>query len=199
MKNRYILNFEYNSDLFFDETISCWTGQYLNLIRHVLEFPNKKLESYSLVSNLEKKKFRNIFNQERRIKREDQTNIVLEFKKEAKLNPQKIAIEDNRQALKYKELDRISSVFALDINQRNFGYQSIGLVLTSHNVSSVVGMLSVLKQGDIFIPIDENNPIERIKKIILDSKCDYILTNSNNIKKLKKIKKTKLFLISRII
>ena len=65
-------------------------------------------------------------------------------------------------------------------NTNNNKTERIALLLT-HDETCVIGMLGVLKLGNSYVPIDVNNPIDRIKFIIEDSDCNTLVYNAKTV------------------
>ena len=100
------------------------------------------------------------------------------FKNYAVQTPNKTAVADRHSSLNYRELDLLSGCFANDL--QNCGVKkniTVGVYVT-RNVNIMVGILSVLKCGGTFVPVDDAYPIERIDYMIKNAKCSVILTES---------------------
>lgn len=88
----------------------------------------------------------------------------------------KIAIKDNESSITYENLQK-SVDFLADCLYRKNGSQYVYL-LFPHAISMVIGMLSVLKSGKAYIPLDPKQPIERLSYIFQDSDGYILLTSS---------------------
>ena len=59
--------------------------------------------------------------------------------------------------------------------------QTIALLL-GHDEKMIIGMMTVLKLGDVYIPFDPIYPDERLKYMLVDSAVNVIITNKDHLK-----------------
>ncbi len=101
------------------------------------------------------------------------------FVKQARANPDRVAILHRGSKTSYKQLDRRSEQIA-ELLTRN-GVVSTALVaLCMHRtVDMVACLLGILKAGAAYVPVDPEYPEDRIQYILNDSEAGVILTTSN--------------------
>ncbi len=104
--------------------------------------------------------------------------VHLAFMRHAVQQPEAIALRYEGTTLSYGELQRISDIGARRLI--NAGIQRgepVGLWLTP-SFDMIVGILSVLKAGGGYVPLDPAYPTERIAYILADSSVRAIVTTS---------------------
>jgi len=95
---------------------------------------------------------------------------------------ERTAIKDQHREITYSqmlvEIEVLSNKLVSIIKDHT---NCIG-VLMDKTIDCVVTILSILKMGKAYVPIDDTYPIERIKFLLLDSCCNYLITDHNHIK-----------------
>lgn len=125
-------------------------------------------------------------------KSEIEQSLVQRFEKQVYNCPSSIAIAAENDILTYEQLNQIANNVALSILNEKDALLKKNLktihLLFEHGSSMVIGILSVLKAGCIYVPLDPNFPNDRINFILEDSECTVILTNNKNIRKARVLK-----------
>lgn len=92
--------------------------------------------------------------------------------------PYKSAVEFQDEKLSYVQLNELSDWVASSLVKLNLRYQYIGLS-TPKNIEMIIGILGILKSGNIYVPIDYDYPDDRINFIIDDCKLSAILISKD--------------------
>ncbi len=173
--------FEYNTDLFERETIESLTTVFQSLINNLTDSPDKKVSEVSLfIDEKAKAEILEIGRAEKNGRKTDETLVGL-FSKQANANPQFIAVEDGNSVLSYGELDNFSSGFAENLS-KSFDIKAekiVGLLL-NRSANSIKAMLSVLKTGAAYLPLDASYPFERLKFMTSDAQVSAIICDDAN-------------------
>ena len=82
--------------------------------------------------------------------------------------------------ISYAQLDEFSDRVASVLLKMGFSHQCIGLFMPK-NIEMIIGILGIMKSGNIYVPIDYDYPNERINFIINDSKIALILLSQEAI------------------
>ncbi len=176
----YNLGFEYNTDLFEETTIKRWLDYYKELLHSVLTNQAKPLHSYSLSSNIVLKDSNNV-------ELEDE-NFILRFKHNVEKYPNKVAVSQLDKNILYAEFNRITDNFAIELKQHGIMQGDFVGIYLDRSIEAIVSMISILKIGAAFIPIDTKYPEDRINYIIKDSKLSAIIISSTNERVIKSTK-----------
>ncbi|MCU0348703.1 MAG: amino acid adenylation domain-containing protein, partial [Saprospiraceae bacterium] len=98
------------------------------------------------------------------------------FEKQVERTPDKVAVSFENQALTYRQLnDRANGLaaFLMEKSMKQGGY--VGLCM-ERGLEMMVSIYAILKAGCAYVPIDPRNPQERIKLMLEDAGCEFVLT-----------------------
>lgn len=101
--------------------------------------------------------------------------FVDQFNKIVAVSSDKIAVEFGNLSITYSELDRQSSCVARALQKMHLHSQYIGL-MTPKNLSMVIGMVGILKSGNVYVPIDYEYPADRITFMLDDCNISVVLS-----------------------
>lgn len=79
--------------------------------------------------------------------------------------PDKIAFKDKNNLVTYSELMIRAQSIGTFLSKRRV-YNRPVIVLTDRNVESIVMFFGVVYSGNFYVPVDVNQPAERIKAIL---------------------------------
>lgn len=93
---------------------------------------------------------------------------------------EEVAVEYGQAVITYKELNDISSSLSQKLLSREIkDYKIIG-VLLKDKLDFIIAIISILKSGNIFMPLDTNLKDQRLKIMFDVVKPDHIITDSVN-------------------
>ncbi len=98
------------------------------------------------------------------------------FLKQAVIYPKQVAIMHCKDKITYSELNLISDYLAKELTKNGVQKGNIIAILMQRSISMIVTILSVLKAGAIYMPIDPDYPDERIELLLNDSKTGFVIT-----------------------
>lgn len=102
--------------------------------------------------------------------------FLYDFNQSVQRFPRNIAVEYNEMKITYGELDRLSDRVAMALIGRGLSHRYIGLAMPK-KIEMIIAILSILKSGNIYVPIDYNYPLERIRFIVKDCQVATILVS----------------------
>lgn len=164
---------EYNSNLFYPETINNILEHYIFILNKILENPNIKINTIPKTTPYEEtciNKFNNT------VVPLTQRSIASIFEHQVELTPDKIALVCNGKYLTYSELNKKANSLAHLLITNHIGANDIICIMTNRSLETVICMLAILKAGAAFFNVDPTYPIERTKYYIENSKTKYVLT-----------------------
>ncbi|WP_306352327.1 non-ribosomal peptide synthetase/type I polyketide synthase [Flavobacterium sp. '19STA2R22 D10 B1'] len=169
------LDIIYNPDLYDGEIIERIFYHYDNIIKFALKNNDISISDFDYLLDVEREKLLNEFNNAEITQVNNKTVIDL-FEEQAITRPNDIAIVFEKNELTYKELDEKSNQLVHYLAKENGLKQGelVGIKL-ERNEWAIVSILAVLKSGAVYVPIDTNNPIERIDYILKDSSCSIVI------------------------
>jgi tyrocidine synthetase-3 len=165
----------YNTDVYEGAMIEKLINHYKQLLHVVLEHPEEKIAQIDYLSAEEKQELLSGFNDTAVLYPRDKTLLDL-FEEQVLKTPAHTAIVFEDQELSYQELDELSNQLAHYL-QKNYTIQADDLIGIKQERSEwmVISILSVLKSGAAYVPIDPEYPKERISYIEKDTRCKVCL------------------------
>lgn len=95
--------------------------------------------------------------------------------------PDKTALRDRRGDLTYQQLATYSFGVADVIAGHGVAAGDRVVLILEQGIAAVAAMLGVVQAGACFVPIDANEPIERLQYIVNDSMPGLIITDNNEV------------------
>lgn len=173
---------EYNTNLFEADTAESMANHFLIILEQVLNNPNQIIKNLELMNNEE----RNLV-----LEKNNQTDkeipdlsIVQRFIEQAEKLPGKLAIEHRSQSINYGELHITSNQLANLLAKNNVGRESRVVVYMDRSIEAITALLSVLKVGAAYVPIDAAYPENRVSFILEDVQAKFIITQKKMLKKI---------------
>ncbi len=172
------LSIEYNTDIYDESLINRMFAHFENLMNKVIDAPDQSIANVKYITKQEQDKLQGSFNSTAIAYQEEKT-IVRLFEDQVLRTPHNIAVVFNETKLTYQELNEKSNQLA---NYLRDSYaikpdDLIGIKL-DRSEKLVITILSVLKSGAAFVPIDVNYPEERVNYLQKDSNCKLVITNT---------------------
>lgn len=173
--------FEYNTDLFRRETVESLSETFQALVKNLLDAPEKLISEISLFAD--EKALDSLLKKGlgEKVEREASATIVDLFSKTARENPHRIAVEEDNSAISYDELDGFSSGLAENLS-KEFDIKAekvVGLLL-NRSANAVKAMLSVLKTGAAYLPLDASYPVERLAFMANEARLSAVICDEAN-------------------
>ncbi len=174
---------EYANELYKEERINLFAAHVEKVLAEIINNPETKINLINILSEEEKIK---IFKYSSAFQEEDNKwiSVVDQLKQTVKENENNKAVFHQGQSLTYRLLDINSDKIASVLINKGIKEESIVALLTTKSIDMITAMIGILKAGAAYLPLDPNNPIDRLKVIVKDSGCKLILTNigelSNN-------------------
>lgn len=94
----------------------------------------------------------------------------------AEINQDKIALVFKENQLTYSLLNKKSNQLAHFIKKLNNKLESIIGICVPRGMDLIIGFLGILKSGGVYMPLDPEYPMDRIKYMLKDSGAEIILT-----------------------
>ena len=169
---------EYNTDLFHNDRITRMATHLEGLLKSVVAEPSLALTQYEYLPPAESDQILANFNATAQAYPEG-GSFLKGFDKAVVENPNGIAIRFGKTTLTYKEVDTYANQLANYLTETHSIKQgsAVGLLL-DRSEWMLVAMLSVLKCGAIYVPIDKSYPQSRINYILEDSGAALLVTDT---------------------
>ncbi|MGX5439996.1 amino acid adenylation domain-containing protein [Bacillus thuringiensis] len=168
---------EYCTKLFKKETIQRIGSHVVNILKAIVNNPEKKLSEINILSQEEREMILDKFNDTAAEYSVDTIHELFEAQVEKTPNHVAVVFEDKK--LTYAELNKKANKLARILRRKGVTQNSIVGIMVDRSVEMMVGILAILKAGGAYLPIDPEYPKERIEFMIKDSSTDIILTQDH--------------------
>ncbi|MBL4703508.1 MAG: amino acid adenylation domain-containing protein, partial [Flavobacteriales bacterium] len=169
------LGLEYNTDLFRRTTVLRMLTHLEHLLKEIINYPLTSIENLNYLDDQEKKEVLDLFNP-KPIKFKGPETLVELFNQSVISNPEKPCVVFKGSILTYEELDAVTNQFSNYLRQRyNTQPDDVIALQLDRSESMIIAMLSVLKSGAAYLPIDLNSPSQRTRFMLQDSKAKLLI------------------------
>ncbi|REK74755.1 non-ribosomal peptide synthetase [Paenibacillus paeoniae] len=96
----------------------------------------------------------------------------------ALLAPELTAVVQGDRRITYNELIRRASVLAAELRRQGMQPGSVAGIMMDRSIEFVISIIAALKAGGAFLPIEANLPQERIRHMLEDSGCSFVLVSN---------------------
>ncbi|MEZ4703116.1 MAG: amino acid adenylation domain-containing protein [Rhodothermales bacterium] len=177
MKSGFVVDLDYNADLFDESTMRRWISYFESLILSIGKNAETPIAQLRMASEDEQSLL------------EAQRNASMAalptatafhelFEAQAVVTPDKVAVRFEETALTYLELDEYANQFARFLQGMNVGPEVVVGVHMERSAGMLVALLGILKAGGVYVPMDPAYPQARIMHMIEDSGMATLLTEN---------------------
>ncbi|KAA3617209.1 MAG: amino acid adenylation domain-containing protein [Calditrichaeota bacterium] len=174
---------QYNTDLFTRDTVINFLDRFTLLLTQIAESPATRIGRFNLLSKTDEDQLINRWNKTERIY-DSVAAVHRTFEKIAIENPDKAAVVFNNESLTYGALNEQANRIANKLIAEGVTADSIVAISAERSLDMIIGVMSILKSGAAYLPLDPNYPVDRIKFMIKDSGTKLLLTQKKLINKL---------------
>ena len=169
---------EYNTDLFHSDRITRMATHLEGLLKSVVTQPGLAITKHEYLPPTESDQILARFNATAQAY-PNGGSFLAGFDTAVQENPNGVAIRFGKTALTYKEADTYANQLAnYLLETHNIKQGSVVGLLLDRSEWMLVAMLSVLKCGAIYVPIDKSYPESRINYILEDSGAALLITDT---------------------
>ncbi|MFC0562219.1 non-ribosomal peptide synthetase [Halalkalibacter alkalisediminis] len=177
LDGRLLLAFEYQSEIFQEETIQQLSENFLAWIRRIIDMPELSIYQVPGISESQEKLLLEEWQGEQVTFEGMDDTIPEAFFKIVRQFPNKIAIVDGAKSITYEKLNQKSNQLARYLLGKGISKEEKVGIYVNRSIDMVIGMLAVIKAGASYVPLDPHYPVDRLSYIIEDSSLSYCLTN----------------------
>ncbi len=177
VNEEFSLSITYSTSLFSSDSISNFVRYYKRIVASVISDVDIKLSSIDILSQEEKSKLVNDFNDTAQFYPND-SNIVSVFSSQVSRFPDRLALLLGSESLSYASLDSRSNQVAHGLVSRGVKKGDIVGLMLDRSIDMIVGMLGILKSGGVYLPLDSHQPKSRVLHSLEDSGSLVLLSNS---------------------
>jgi len=168
---------EFNSDLYDIGVMRLMLMHFKNVIRKALSSLTMPVGKLDYLLKDEKRKLLVDFkNTSKRFN--NLTTIIEQFELQVQRDPEKLCVIFENKLLTYDQVNKLSNQLGHFLQEcYSIGPDDIIGINLDRSERLIIAILSVLKAGGAYLPIDASYPQERQEFIIGDSKCKLILND----------------------
>ena len=177
------LNWQYNTDLFEDTTITPMAGHFVTLLESIVENPQQPVSLLPLLTQREQHQLLVEWNN---TKAEYPSNKCIHqlFEEQVERTPDAVAVVFEGQQLTYNELNCRANQLAHYLQSLGVKPDELVGICVERSLEMIVGLLGILKASGAYVPLDPDYPIERIIFMLEDAAVKVLLTQQKLINKL---------------
>ncbi|MCP5292673.1 MAG: amino acid adenylation domain-containing protein [Burkholderiales bacterium] len=174
-KGRFKAWLEYNTDLFFEQTIARWSEHYGQLLKAVMAQPDMPIAALNYLFYQERRQL--LYDWNATAANYPQGRCIHElFEAQAARNPGALAVVFEDQQLTYAQLNAKANQLACTLRGRGVGPEvSVGICV-ERSLEMVIGILGILKAGGAYVPIDPKAPQARLMCVLENTEPALVLT-----------------------
>jgi amino acid adenylation domain-containing protein len=166
----------YNADFFDAWLIEQMMRHYVRLLRAAVDDPAAIIDEVPLLEESEQQTLL-AWNQTDAAYPHDKTVTRL-FEEQAARTPDGIAVSCGDVRLSYRELNQQANRLAHYLRARGALAQERVALCLDRGVEMIVAMLAVIKAGAAYVPIDPEYPQDRVRFMLEDAGCRFVLTSA---------------------
>ncbi|HSE18132.1 MAG TPA: amino acid adenylation domain-containing protein [Pyrinomonadaceae bacterium] len=155
---------EYNTDLFEAATMQRLLHHFQRLLEGIVKDPDASIADLPLLAASERQQLLIEWNDTRKTFRQELCIHQL-FESQAAKNPNATAVVFEDEQFSYDELNRRANRLAHKLIELGIGPEMRAGVLMERSLVMVLAVMSVLKAGGTYVPLDPSWPLERLRWI----------------------------------
>ncbi|MFD2169215.1 amino acid adenylation domain-containing protein [Tumebacillus lipolyticus] len=168
---------EYNTDLFDEQTIARINDHFRILLESIVEQPDQLWQDIQLLDPAERKLLLEGWNSTQAALREDACLHHL-FEEQAERRSDETAIVFEDRELTFGELNSRANDLASQLQQRGVRPDDLVGIYMGRSLELIISLLAVHKAGGAYLPLDPAYPQDRLALMVQDAKPKAILTRA---------------------
>ncbi|OKP97904.1 non-ribosomal peptide synthetase [Paenibacillus sp. P46E] len=169
----------YNANLYKQDTVCRISNHFLNALQAVLCSSKLAVKNIEILSEKDKRQLLYEFNDNAKEYPKEATIQEL-FEQQAEKTPIHTAVVHGERKLTYQALNQKANSLARALRTMGVKRESIVGIMAEKSLSTIIGIMGILKAGGTFLPIDPSYPVDRIQYMLEDSGARMLLTTNEN-------------------
>ncbi|KAM3069120.1 hypothetical protein ACMFMG_010645 [Clarireedia jacksonii] len=166
-----VVSMTVRADLYTQPSAQLLLYVYRHLLGQVIEDPSKKLQDYTLYSDIDAQSGILLGQGARHNFNLPKETLPRQVQRCSQETPNKIAVRDMYgNALSYGIIHKKASSLAVVLSSAGVTKGAFVAVLMHPCSITIVSLLAILRLGAVYVPLDLSNPLERLAQIVHD--CD---------------------------
>jgi len=167
----------YNTDLFNVETVARISEQFQRLLEGAVRNPDRSISSLPLLSQQEREQLTAACHAPAAGR---PLNLCLHqlFEAQVERTPDALAVEIGAERVTYQQLNQRANQLAHYLRALGIGPEKLVGICMERSLDVIVGLLATLKAGGVYVPLDPQQPEERLAFMMKDAEAPVLLTQS---------------------
>ncbi len=179
----FIVDVNYNRDLFRAETIQRWMGHLHAMLRGIAAAPETPLSALPMLAEADRHQLLVDWNDTAMAYPDVCVHQLFEARVAEKPDAIALIVDDER--VTYAELNSRANRIARRLRALGVGPESLVGIFMERSADMVCAMMGVFKSGGAYVPMDPAYPADRIAYMLRDSRAHTVLTEDKLIGKLR--------------
>ncbi len=168
--------FNFNTDIFANDTIRRFASNFQTLLEGLVKNPTHPISQIPSLTVSEQKQLLSEWNTPNTLSTTTTTVHGL-FAEQMALTPDAIALVSEDEQLTYRELNERAERLAEFLQTKGVGLEvRIGICL-ERSLDLIISLLGVLKSGGAYVPLDPSTPVERLYYMIDTANTPIVITS----------------------
>ncbi len=169
--------YDYQINKYNSKDIEDLHSRIMGIIEQILDNPSVLLKDIHVLTSIELDEIRNHF-AHTQVPFDFCDNILKQIEINSKDHLHKVAIETATDSITYADLfKRVNQLSNFLLDYGVCSNTNIG-IFTDRTIDTIIGILSILKIGSTYVPIDPEYPKDRINYMIDKANLEFILTDN---------------------
>ncbi len=177
------ITFNYDSDLFEASSMQRMAAHFHHLLGAIVAQPDVAITQLPLLTQQQRQQQLVEWNDTARPYPKE-INIHQQFERQLRLHPNAPALRFHDGQLSYAELQQRANQLAHRLQQEGVQIGDIVALCANRSAAMIIAILAILKVGAAYLPLDPNQPTQRLSLLLQDARAKLVLADSENIPRL---------------
>lgn len=170
--DRLKFTLEYSTGHYTKNYISTLATKFDLIVKYILSEPKQKIKNLINIQNDQP----NSENNNKLMELYSPISLAQAFRNSVEKYSNCVCLTYGNKHLTYDELDKLSNQYAHFFKFNGIGAEERIILYIPRGVLQVVLIISILKLGCVYIPIDVRTPVLRLEEVLCDSKANAIIS-----------------------
>ena len=177
------IDYDYLTGVFHAKDIDWLHDHYIRMLWHALDAPDKQIKRIEMVSEKEKSRILNDFNNTDADFPSERTMLDY-FDERVRRSPDKPILYAGGESKTYAELDEMANAIAAELRKKGAGHGSFVAMMLRRSFEMMACILAIWKTGGAYLPIDPDFPAERIEYMLQNGEAPVLLATASTVREL---------------